>query len=260
MNKPIKPKKSLGQNFLINKNIINRIIKASNLNKNETIVEIGPGRGSLTKELIKHSKNVIAIEKDNILAKELKDTFQSKNLIVINADILEFPFEELPKKFKLIGNVPYNISTPIIKKAIIHREQFDSFFLMLQDEYAQRLTAKVSSKKYGSLTCFVQFYVNIKKLFKVSNQAFYPVPKVQSQFLQLDIPKIAKFKANESLLFQITRCAFNQRRKILINSLSQMFDKDKLLIILDDLGIAKNIRAENLSLDKFIELCGKLEK
>jgi len=252
---PFTPKKSLGQNFLINPSIVRRIITSCDLKPTDIVLEIGPGKGALTHALSQHVQSVIAIEKDDQLAKQLTQDFENTNVNVVHADILKYPFSTLPDNVKIIGNLPYNIATPIIEKVLSHREKFYIFYMTVQLEYGQRIAAKPNTKSYGSFSCFVQYYADTKVLFKIKNSAFQPIPKVQSCFLHLDLLNKPKHKAkNEDLLFKIIRSCFGQRRKTIRNSLSSVLEKNEIPNLLQSLNINPKLRAENLSLEDYIQI------
>lgn len=255
------PKKSLGQNFLVNTNVAERIVDACHLEPDDTVLEIGPGKGALTRNLAQQCKNVLAIEKDKVLAEQLKMDFINSNVCVMNDDILEYPFDKLPNNIKIIGNLPYNIATPIIKKIIEYRKKFEKLYITVQLEYGQRIVAKPNTKSYGSFSCFVQYYMDPEILFKIRNSAFQPIPKVQSCFLRLDLLKQPRQKAdNENFLFNMIRSCFEQRRKMISNSLGGTFDKEKIPRILEILKIDPKLRAENLSLEDYIRITNTAEK
>ncbi len=249
------PKKSLGQNFLINSNIAERIISACNIKPTDVVLEIGPGKGALTCGLSQQSKHVYAIEKDKELAERLKHDLKNTNVTVINADILKYSFHKLPQEINVIGNLPYNIATPIIKKIIDHKDKLSKAHITVQLEYGQRIVAKPNSKSYGALSCYVQYYADVKLLFKMRNSAFQPIPKVQSCFLCLDFLKKREHQAkSEDLLFRIIHSCFGQRRKTIGNSLAGALAKEKIQPLLQTLQINPKLRAENLSLEEYIRM------
>ena len=249
------PKKSLGQNFLINPNVGERIITSCDLTPTDIILEIGPGKGALTHSLSSCAKKVIAIEKDDHLAAQLKRTFANTNVEVIHGDILKYPFDGLPNNTKIVGNLPYNIATPIIEKVLNNRRKFNAFYMTVPLEYGQRIAAQPNSKSYGSFSCFVQYYADTKILFKIKNSSFQPIPKVQSCFLQLDLLKEPKHKAqDEEGLFRIIRACFGQRRKTVQNTLSTIFRKERTGELLQALDIDPKLRAENISLEKYVQI------
>ncbi len=253
------PKKSLGQNFLINENVRQRIIASCDLKPTDIVLEIGPGKGALTDLIAPRVKKIIAVEKDIQLVKELKIRFSNSNVTIINKDILEYSFDELPEEVKVIGNLPYNIATPIIQKVLNYGRKFYIFYLTVQWEYGQRMVAQPSTKSYGSWSCFVQYHTDAQMLFKIGRASFFPVPKVQSCFLQLKIPKKIAFDVNnEQLLFQIIRQAFHQRRKNILNSLAIFGHKSFLENVFKQIGIDGQWRAENLSLENYVYIANIL--
>lgn len=260
------PQKRKGQNFLIDNNIIAKIIKEVSLTKKSLAIEIGPGQGALTRELANHSQKVIAVELDKKLYNYLKPILKdSSNIVLINEDILEFNIAKFIKekgikqKITLVGNIPYSLTTPILEYVFQNVHFFDNIFLMVQKEFALRLMAKPNSKDYSSISCFAQFYTNIKILFSVKKTCFRPMPKVDSCFIKLE-PKQPDFWKDElkpkdiDLLFKIIRIAFNQRRKTILNSLSKVLDKNRLSQVLIRLAVNENKRAENLTLEDFIQI------
>lgn len=252
---PFTPKKSLGQNFLVNADIAERIVNACHLAPTDTVLEIGPGKGALTHELARQCKNVLAVEKDKILSEQLAKDFKNSNVHIINDDILKYPFDKLPDNSKIVGNLPYNIVTPIIKKIIDYRRKFQELYITVQLEYGQRIVARPNTKSYGSFSCFVQYYMNPKILFRIKNSAFLPIPKVQSCFLYLDFLNKPKQKAeNDNFLFSIIRSCFGQRRKMILNSLAGTLDKKEIPRLLEMLEINPKLRAENLSLEDYVRI------
>ncbi|OGX25119.1 MAG: ribosomal RNA small subunit methyltransferase A [Omnitrophica WOR_2 bacterium RIFCSPHIGHO2_02_FULL_48_11] len=255
------PKKHLGQNFLIDPRIKEKIIAACEFQPTDTVLEIGPGQGALTERIIPLVKELIAVETDPRLYKELAEKFSDPKATVIHADFLKFPLRNLSPHLKVIGNLPYYISTPIIEKMIIHREQITALFITIQRELGERLTANIDSKEYGAFTCFVQYYMDVQILFKIKNTAFRPIPKVQSCFLKLTPHRQPALPAdNEEFLFKIIRQAFQQRRKTLLNSLSPLLERTDIARIFDSLGLDPKLRAENLTLQDYVEITNALLK
>ncbi len=257
--KTFRAKKSLGQHFLADQNIVRKIIESCALSNEDLILEIGPGQGALTKIIAPRVKQLIAVEKDRDLAPQLMSDFNhSDNVRIIHEDILEFSFETLSAGTKLIGNLPYNISTPIIEKILTHKKIFSSIYIMVQLEYGQRLIAKPGTKDYSSFTLFTNFHADIEMLFKINKGCFNPPPKVQSCFLKLT-PKPERSDVDETTLFRVIHSAFQQRRKTIENSLTGVCAKEKVRELLESLGIDKKLRAENLTIDDYIRIANALE-
>lgn len=256
----VRPKKRLGQNFLIDKNIQRKIIDACELEPCDIVVEIGAGRGELTRLLADKVKSVYAFEIDSglcgILNSELKEY---SNVKVINQDILKFnskkAFAKLKNKIKLVGNIPYYITTPIIEFFFKHRDKIDEVFITVQKEFAQRMIASCSSQQYGALSCFVQYHTSPRILFQIKKNCFYPVPKVDSSFIHLKIKDKSPVRIKkEKILFRLIRAAFNQRRKTLRNSLEGIISRERLELFFNKYRIDCNIRPEKLSLKDFKNL------
>lgn len=254
-------KKYLGQNFLVDPNIKKKIIEHCDLSDHDIVWEIGPGRGALTSELTQRAKEVYVIEKDQPLAKRLEE-IQTPNLKVITADFLDLDLNQLPVPTKVIGNLPYNISTPIIEKLLGHRQRLTDIFITVQLEFGQRLAAKPHTKEYGSLSCFVQYYADVDFLFRIKNTAFRPIPKVHSGFVHLKIRPPRRPAADEKFLFELIRAAFQQRRKQLSNALYPLIGEEGIRS-LQEQGETLSLRAENLGVDDYVrlaELLGRKEK
>lgn len=254
----ISPKKRLSQNFLLDGNIIQKIVDLSNLENEDLVVEIGPGPGALTEALLKQGATVIAVEKDPILAKGLERLKNLKGHLEIYCDdILEFPLEEklkqLNKKAKVIANLPYHLTTPIMTTLIPRFDLFSEVVVMVQEEVARRFIAKPSTKDYSSLTIFLNFYSTPKYGFKVSRNCFHPRPNVDSAVVKL-VTHEAPQGVIEEDFFKMTRTAFGQRRKVLSNTLKDFFPVTTLQEILISMGKSPKCRPEELSLEEFITL------
>jgi 16S rRNA (adenine1518-N6/adenine1519-N6)-dimethyltransferase len=251
-------KKHLGQNFLTDTRVRQRIIQACEFKPEDVVVEIGPGQGVLTRLIAPHVKRLVCVETDRDLIEPLRLGLPSSAEIV-HADFLKWDMGHLPSGIKVVGNIPYYISTPIIEKLIEHRSQISTSFLTVQLEFGQRLTAKPGGKEYGSLTCFAQYYAELRMLFKIKNTCFKPAPKVDSCFLSLSTRPHPQGAGNdEEFLFKLIQTAFQQRRKNIVNSLKGMVGKVKLEESLHALGIDPNARPENLTLSNYIELSKRL--
>jgi len=255
-----KPKKYLGQNFLIDKNIQRKIISACDFQKDDTVLEIGSGRGELTHYIKDKVAMLYALEIDRALYVFLKKEFEGeKKLKIINKDILKFNinkfFPKTKNKIKVFGNIPYYITSPIIECLLKFKDRIDSVYLTVQKEFALRIVAKPGPKDYGSFSCFVQYQSIPKILFFIKKNSFYPAPKVDSCFLRLAIRLVpAVHVNNEKLFFKIIRSAFNQRRKTLRNSLVDIVSKDKLSTFFLKFSLSPDIRPERLSLQDFANL------
>lgn len=268
----IKANKRLGQNFLINQEVIENIISASNINKNDLIIEIGPGLGTLTKPLLEKAGKVICIELDNKMINILNDRFKLyKNLEIINRDILKVDLKEIIKKekakgnieqVKVVANLPYYITTPIIMKLLEEELEIESITVMIQKEVADRLTVIPGEKNTGAITYTVYYYSEAKKIMEVPNSSFIPEPEVVSQIIKLNIRKkpVVNIKDKEKF-FKVIKCAFMQRRKTLLNSLVNnniLNNKQEGRIILDKLNLNENIRPEELSIEDFAKISENL--
>ncbi len=257
----IKAKKSLGQNFLIDKNIIKKIINTTEI-ENRSVLEVGPGTGNLTSLILeKKPKNLIVIEKDNFLAKNLKKQFKDK-LKIINDDILNINETLLfNEKAIVFGNLPYNISTEILSKWIINLKNnfwFECLVLMFQKEVAERIIADFNTSNYGRLSIISNWKLNIKKICDIKPEAFSPKPKIDSSLLYF-YPKKNFVKINDAgNLEKITRIFFNQRRKMIKKPFNQLFNGDQN--VLDTLKIDLKLRPQNLSLDTYYKLVCEYEK
>ena len=257
----IKAKKSLGQNFLIDEKIIEKIVNTTKVN-NQIILEIGPGTGNLTSYILKKNpKKLIVIEKDNELVVNLKKKFNNQ-INIINEDILKIDETKLFKEqVTVFGNLPYNISTEIISKWIINLKDnfwFDCLVLMFQKEVADRIIAEFNTSNYGRLSIISNWKLNIKKIFDIKPEAFSPRPKITSSLLVF-YPKKNYIKINNPRnLEKITRIFFNQRRKMLKKPFNQIFNGDQK--VLDKLKINLNLRPQNLSLDTYYKLTCEYEK
>ncbi len=250
-----KAKKSLSQNFLIDQNIIDKFITSADLIEDDIVLEIGPGLGAITEKILERSKRVIAIEKDDILAGQLKKE-GFLNLEVITADFLKFDLSSLEKynkKIKVIASIPYKITSLIIAKLLAYSHLFSSITLMIQKEVAERIVAKVNTKAYSSFSIFVNFYADTKIESIVSKNSFFPIPKVNSALIKLTIKKEIK-GINRETFHKFVRIGFQQRRKKLISNLKAYFDLAKLKKAFLSLQIDENARAENISLNQFLSL------
>jgi 16S rRNA (adenine1518-N6/adenine1519-N6)-dimethyltransferase len=257
----VSPKKSLSQNFLIDGNVVRNILSAADVTTGDLVVEIGPGPGALTEQLLKAGATVVAIEKDRRMAAALQRLqTEDQRLTVIEADALEFPFETLAKqgKWKLIANLPYNISTPILTCLLSKHTLFSSLTVMLQKEVADRCVAKEGSKQNNSLALFVQFHSTPKICFEIPPTCFYPRPKVNSSVVSFSLHEPQKI-ACPAQFFEMVRKAFGKRRKMVRSSLSELYRPEQIEKALLALEIDPQVRPEQLSLARFLRLFHNLE-
>ncbi len=270
----IRANKDLGQNFLIDNNVVQNIIESANINKNDLIIEIGPGLGVLTSRLINKSNNVIAIELDKKMVNIITDRFRDKNnLEIINEDILKVDLKELIKKqkertkidkVKVVANLPYYISTPIIMKLLEQKLGIDEIIVMVQKEVAERLISKTGNRLSGAITYAIEYYSEAEKIIEVPKESFIPSPKVESEVIKLKIRETPKVYAkDEKLLFNLIQKSFSQRRKTLVNALiNYNFVKNKIEAeeMLNSLKIDQNIRGEKLTLEEFSKIANFLSR
>ena len=266
----ISANKSLGQNFLINDEAVDDIVSSSKICSDDLVIEIGPGLGTLTKELLEKAAKVIAIELDTRMIKILNDRFSLyNNFEIINEDVLKVDLEKLIsdqknnlpqiKNVKIVANLPYYITTPIIEKIIEDDLGVDKIVIMVQKEVGDRFNAKVGTKDYNSLTVFLNYYFDIKKLMNVSRNSFVPAPNVDSVIIEMDKKKNNYAVENEKLFFNIIRDSFKFKRKNLRNNLKG-YNLDKILEVLKEYDLDLTVRAENLTIEQFIEISNKLNE
>ena len=268
----IKANKSLGQNFLISQEVVNNIIKASEISEKDLVIEIGPGLGTLTKYLLEKAKKVICVELDKKMIEILEDRFKLyDNFELINDDILKVNLKQLISKekttnninnVKVVANLPYYITTPIIMKLLEEELDLESITVMIQKEVAKRLSAIPGQKDTGAITYTVYYYANAQEVIEVPNNCFIPEPDVTSEVIKLNIRKEKPVnpKSKEEM-FKIIKCAFMQRRKTLLNSLTNaniFKNKEEGINILNELNINTNIRAEKLTLEDFQNIADKI--
>lgn len=268
----ISANKSLGQNFLIEDEVIEKTIEAANIAKEDLVIEIGPGLGTLTNKLLKEAKKVIAVELDNRMVNILKQRFSMfNNLEILNEDVLKINLEQLIenekrqnsiKQVKIVANLPYYITTPIIMKLLEDKLNIESITVMVQKEVAKRISAKPGEKLTGAITYSVQYYCEVKEIIEVKRTSFIPAPEVESEVIQLILRKNLEVEVkNEDTFFKLIRASFMQRRKTLLNGIanSGLIEKEKLKCILEKLKIKENIRGENLTLLQFAQIANEME-
>lgn len=265
-------KKSLGQNFLIDTNILNRIVDHANLTENSGAIEIGPGIGALTEQLARRSKKVVAFEIDQRLLPILEETLSPySNKKVIHQDVLKADVAAMIKEefsgfddIMVVANLPYYVTTPIIMKLLEEKLPIRGIVVMLQKEVAERITAKPGSKDYGSLSIAVQYYTEAETVMIVPKTVFVPQPNVDSAVIRLTVRTSPRVNVkDERFFFQVTRASFAQRRKTILNNLTSQLPagkekKETILKVLSDIDIDPSRRGETLSIEEFAQLSDSL--
>lgn len=268
----IKANKSLGQNFLINEQVVKKIVDCSNITNEDLVIEIGPGLGTLTKFLLEKAGKVICIELDTKMLKILEDRFSLyKNFEIINDDVLKVDLKKIIKNekeegkiknVKIVANLPYYITTPIIMKLLEEELELESITVMIQKEVADRLIAIPGQKNTGAITYAVYYYANSESILEVPNSSFIPEPEVTSKVIKLNIRKeLVVTPKDKEKMFKVIKCAFMQKRKTLLNSLTnnKIFEsKQKGIKILESLNISENARPEELTLSQFSKISDNL--
>lgn len=268
----IKANKRLGQNFLINDNAIQEIVNAAGISAEDLIIEIGPGLGTLTSKLLEKAGKVIAVELDENMIKILKDRFKLyENFILINEDILKIDLKKLIeenlndlKNVKIVANLPYYITTPIIMKLLEDRLNINSITVMVQKEVADRIAEKPGEKLSGAITYSVNYYAIPEKVTLVGKESFIPSPEVDSEVIKLNIRKEPPVKVdNEEMFFKLIKVSFMQRRKTLLNALTNsrlITNKEKLKQVLEKMNLDLNIRGEKLTLEQYAKLANLINQ
>ncbi len=262
--------KNLGQNFLIDDEAVAGIVEAANVSKDDLIIEIGPGLGTLTKELLDRAGKVICIELDKRMIEILNDRFSMyDNFKVLNDDVLKVDLKTLIanekiKSTKIVANLPYYITTPIIMKLLEERLDIETITVMIQKEVADRLVTKPGTGDTGAITYTIHYYTEPKRVIEVPNTAFIPVPKVNSTVINLNILKKPRVTVkDEAKLFEVIKTAFMQKRKTLVNALansSKFGTKEQIEKILQTLEIDNKIRPEKLTLEEFTQIAEAINK
>lgn len=261
--------KSLGQNFLIDGNIINNIAETAELDENSGVIEIGPGFGTLTQVLCSKAKKVVAIEVDKSLEKVHKETLDYNNIKIIYEDFMKVDVVKLiDEEFqgmdvKIVANLPYYITTPIIMKILEERYKISKIVVMVQKEVAERLNSTAGSKEYGAITLAVNYRADTRIAMIVPNTVFMPRPKVDSAVISFDIldkPRIQVL--DENMLFAVIKASFGQRRKTLLNGLSNnlKLPKEQIKMVLERAGIDPGVRGETLNLQQFGDIADEIIK
>ncbi len=263
----IRPRKRLGQNFLVDGNIRAKIIEASCAALGVNGLEIGPGMGVLTGALAATGANLTCVEIDDKLSEYLKENLNAPNVNVVTADFLKADISDVlgdKKPWTVVANLPYYITSPILARLLENKQWFNTIIVMVQREVAARLMSPPGGGDYGSFSVFVQYYCTVESVTRVSRNCFYPPPEVDSEVIRLTVREKPAVEVNdEKLYFEIVRSAFGKRRKTLLNSLAGsttlFWDKTRTQRVIDRAGIDPNRRAETLSLEEFARLCNGAE-
>ena len=253
----VKPLKRFGQNYLKDKNTIEKIITAFAPKESDSVLEIGPGQGALTQYLTQKTKNYCAVEIDKRVIESLQEEFPNANFI--NKDFLQVDFStfECNVPFRVIGNIPYNITAPILFKLIENRKLISDALLMVQLEVAERIVAKPKTKQYGLLSVLLNYFADVKLEFKISPNVFFPKPKVRSAIISIRFREPEMKSGNEEVFIAVVKAAFATRRKTLKNSLSNSIFKNCIKNI-SQFDLSR--RAEELSVAEFVELANLIDK
>ena len=263
------PNKRLGQNFLIDKNIRDNIINAIAFDKKDTLVEIGSGFGVMTFELAKRCKHLYAVERDDRIYGAMAPLFEKVgNITAVFGDMLEQDISSFAKgkeRIILFGNIPYYITTPLVEMAINNKKHIKSVYLVIQREFADRLVSGPGSKAFGSISCYVQYFTKIRKVFNITKNCFYPRPEVDSSLVEMEVLASPSVKVgDEKLMFKIIRKAFTGRRKKIVNTLAlgDFLDMDvsRWREIFSRLGIDPALRAEDLSLSQYAAVADEVTR
>ncbi|WP_370846594.1 16S rRNA (adenine(1518)-N(6)/adenine(1519)-N(6))-dimethyltransferase RsmA [Eubacterium sp.] len=262
--------KKFGQNFLIDSNILESIVSAADITKDDFVLEIGPGIGTMTQYLCEAARQVVAVEIDKMLIPILKDTLSEyDNVEVINQDVLKLDIKALAqeknneKPIKVVANLPYYITTPIIMGLFESKVPIESITIMVQKEVADRMQTGPGSKDYGALSLAVQYYADAKVQLNVSASCFMPRPNVDSAVIKLTAHEKPVVDVDETLMFKVIRASFNQRRKTLVNGLKNSseldYTKEEIVQAIKAIGKEENIRGEKLTLEEFAALSNSLK-
>lgn len=262
--------KALGQNFLIDGNVVRAISAGAGITKDDYVLEVGPGFGTLTEELLLNAKKVVSVELDERLNSVLSQTLSGfDNFVLVNGDILKMDLKKLVeeqfegKTFKVVANLPYYITTPIIEMFLESELDVESLTFMVQKEVGDRILASPGNKVYGSLTVFTGFYADASLVAKAPKSVFMPQPKVDSVVINLRLKEQLP-DVDKKTFFRLMRGGFTKRRKNILNSLTTDtalgINKESLGVILEKLGLDTNLRAEDLSLQNYIDICKEIEK
>jgi 16S rRNA (adenine1518-N6/adenine1519-N6)-dimethyltransferase len=275
---PVRAKKSLGQNFLADRSAALRIVEALGDVSQKTVLEIGPGRGALTTLLVSRTPHLIAVELDRVLAAQLRMKYSSfPNVEIIEADVLALDFGSLfgprpgrtvtgltpqpPEKVRVVGNIPYYITSDILLRLFQFHQHFESIVIMLQQEVADRIVAKPGTSEYGLLSATCQLYTVVEKLFTLPPEAFSPSPKVHSSVLRLKIePRWEKLRVDPNAFIDFLKLSFGQKRKTLVNNLKERYDPKAIRGALEKARVPADVRSEALPLEKAASIFRSLTK
>lgn len=255
----MRPKKQFSQNFLCDEEVAERIVVAAGVEKGDFVLEVGPGTGALTRPLIRHGAEVVAVELDAGCVQQLKKL----PLTVYQDDILSFPLEKCPRKGKVVANLPYHITAPILSRLVVRHDLFSTITVMVQEEVAQRITALPQTRAYGLLTLFLQIYATAQYLFRVDRTAFYPIPKVDSAVVTLTLhdPVEGGWGGDDPESFlAFARLTFQQKRKMMKNALLPHYPEALLYAAFDRVGIDRGARPEAIPLSTFVALYRALQR
>lgn len=261
-------KKKFGQNFLIDSNIVMKIVKTANITKETNVIEIGPGIGAMTEILAKEAGKVLCFEIDEDMVNILNEEIKNDNVKIVNKDFLKVDLDEEMRYFieqkniVVVSNLPYYITTPIIFKLLEYSKNIEKMVFMVQKEVSERLTAKPGSKEYGSLSVLIELNGTMKKEFNVSRNCFYPVPNVDSEIVSMEINKNDSALKNDPIFGKFIQNIFEMKRKTLANNICKKtnFYRDDLNKILQELGLSESVRAESLSLNQISKIYEALVK
>lgn len=266
--------KSLGQNFLINNEVVSTIIESANISNKDLVIEIGPGLGTLTSRLLEKAGKVICVELDDRMISILEDRFKLyNNFELIHNDVLKVDLNKIIeenlensnlKTAKIVANLPYYITTPIIMKLLEEKLNIETITVMIQKEVADRLVALPGTKNAGAITYSVYYYADASKIIDVEKNSFIPEPNVTSTVIQLKIRKESLLQVeNEELMFKIIKQAFMQRRKTLVNALSNLAifnNKEEIIQFLKELNINEKVRGEALTIEQYAQITNRILK
>lgn len=263
-------KKRFGQNFITDVNLLHKIVDAGDISKDDIVLEIGPGAGTLTKALAAKAKAVVAMEIDRTLIPILEEQFGDyQNIKIVNEDALQVNFDDVVKKYypeadeyKIISNLPYYITTPLLFNALENSKMLSTMIIMVQKEVGERLQAKPGTKDYGVLTIMANYYAEVTYLFTVSKKLFSPEPEVDSAIVKFQRHDESPYFIADELFFKkLVKTAFSQRRKTFLNAIKTLdLDKEKVILLLKEAGYGEKVRGEDLSLDFFAKLSNEFSE